>query len=109
MTKYNTFEAWFTEQEGYAIRAERFVGDIDWLKAAFDAGRSAQEGNEPTAEMSDKTNYENRYRIQRIAHSIDYHISALGVIPKYEDNEPVRAMHVKHLEEVLAEMKGLLQ
>lgn len=32
------FDAWFNEQEGYSLRSERFEGDVEWLKAAFEAG-----------------------------------------------------------------------
>lgn len=35
----DAFNEWFNEQEGYALRAERFDGDVEWLKAAFEAGR----------------------------------------------------------------------
>lgn len=38
-TGYSTFEDWFAEQEGFSVRAERFDGDVAWLKAAFEAGR----------------------------------------------------------------------
>lgn len=31
------FDAWFHEIEGYALRSERFDGDVGWLKAAFAA------------------------------------------------------------------------
>lgn len=39
---YVSFNDWFCEPEGYALRAERFEGDIEWLKAAFEAGRSSR-------------------------------------------------------------------
>ena len=32
------FDAWFNEQEGYSLRSERFDGDVEWLRAAFEAG-----------------------------------------------------------------------
>jgi len=32
------FDAWFNEKEGYSLRSERFDGDVEWLKAAFEAG-----------------------------------------------------------------------
>jgi hypothetical protein len=32
------FDAWFNVQEGYSLRSERFDGDVEWLKAAFEAG-----------------------------------------------------------------------
>lgn len=38
--EYLTFEDWFAEQEGFSVRAERFDGDVAWLKSAFEAGRS---------------------------------------------------------------------
>lgn len=43
-TRYSTFEDWFAEQEGFSVRAERFDGDVAWLKAAFEAGRSKPGG-----------------------------------------------------------------
>lgn len=50
---YTDFDAWFSEQEGFSSRAERFDGDVEWLRAAFEAGRSASptppEGGEPVA------------------------------------------------------------
>jgi len=59
--------------------------------------------------MSENTDDHKRYHIQRVASTIDHHITALRLIPQYEANDAVRAMHLKHLEEVLAEMKGLLK
>jgi hypothetical protein len=52
-----TFEDWFTELEGYSLRAERFYDEMDthtdgmtaiamvkWLRAAYEAGKDhAQE------------------------------------------------------------------
>lgn len=40
---YSTFDDWFVGQEGFAIRAERFEGDVEWLRAAFDAGRDSRQ------------------------------------------------------------------
>lgn len=44
---YETFNDWFMELEGHALRAERFYAQsgraqsgLLWLQAAFDAGRS---------------------------------------------------------------------
>jgi hypothetical protein len=37
---YPAFEDWYLEAEGFSLRAERFQGDVAWLKAAFEAGRS---------------------------------------------------------------------
>lgn len=59
--------------------------------------------------MSDNTDYHKRYHIQRVAVAIDYYITALNFIPEYEANDAARAMHLKHLEEALAEMKELLK
>lgn len=54
MTIYNTFEEWFNELEGFGFRSERLYETLvdqshpdfraqlgQWLRAAFDAGRSA--------------------------------------------------------------------
>lgn len=38
--QYVSFSDWFNEPEGYALRGERFDGDVEWLKAAFAAGQS---------------------------------------------------------------------
>lgn len=40
---YSTFDDWFAGQEGFALRAERFEGDVEWLRAAFDAGCAASQ------------------------------------------------------------------
>lgn len=40
---YASFEDWFHELEGFGLRSERAEGDIAWLRAAFDAGRSPTE------------------------------------------------------------------
>lgn len=40
---YASFEDWFHELEGFSLRSERAEGDIAWLRAAFDAGRSPTE------------------------------------------------------------------
>ena len=37
----SAFEAWYFEQEGFALRAERLTGPKDELQAAFEAGRAA--------------------------------------------------------------------
>lgn len=37
---YETFDQWFHEQEGYSLRSERAEGEIEWVKAAFEAGRA---------------------------------------------------------------------
>lgn len=53
--------------------------------------------------------YEKRYQIQRVAKSLDYHIEALRLIPEYDDNQSVRAVHEKHLNESINELRGLLK
>ena len=37
---YQSFEDWYQEIEGFALRAERLTGPIEELRAAFEAGRS---------------------------------------------------------------------
>ena len=54
------------------------------------------------------TDYERRYTIQRTAKAIDYHSEALGLIPEYEANASLRAVHAKALEEALEKMRELL-
>jgi hypothetical protein len=39
---YTCFEDWFSEREGFGLRAERYDGDIAWLREAFAAGRSVE-------------------------------------------------------------------
>lgn len=36
---YASFDDWYQEIEGFAVRAERLKGPVDELRAAFDAGR----------------------------------------------------------------------
>jgi len=36
------FAEWFGGQEGFSVRAERFDGDVSWLKAAYAAGVAAE-------------------------------------------------------------------
>ena len=38
--QYPTFDDWYQEQEGYALRAERLTSNIKELQAAFEAGRA---------------------------------------------------------------------
>ena len=38
----NGFAEWFGGQEGFSVRAERFDGDVSWLKAAYAAGVAAE-------------------------------------------------------------------
>ena len=50
---YDTFEAWFDELESFSLRSERFLVDvernkpdqvmIEWLRAAFEAGREGSD------------------------------------------------------------------
>ena len=40
-TPSQAFDDWFYAVEGFGLRAERFDGDVDWLKAAFAAGLRA--------------------------------------------------------------------
>lgn len=35
------FDKWYSELEGFSLRAERFDGDVAWLKAAYAAGARA--------------------------------------------------------------------
>lgn len=37
----SAFEAWYSEREGFSLRAERLTGPKDELQAAFEAGRAA--------------------------------------------------------------------
>lgn len=37
---YASFDDWYQEAEGFALRAERLTSDVDELRAAFEAGRS---------------------------------------------------------------------
>lgn len=46
MPEYRTFDDWFNEQEKFGLRSERFDGDVEWLKAAFEAGQSASAKHE---------------------------------------------------------------
>lgn len=48
----NAFDEWLYAQEGFSIRAERFDGDVDWLKAAYETGRS--QAYEECAKIADK-------------------------------------------------------
>lgn len=50
-----TFEDWLYEMEGFHVRAERILDDLegadvkrlrDWLLAAFNAGKESQVGEE---------------------------------------------------------------
>lgn len=51
--KYEKFEDWFNEIEGFGMRSERFNlipnnyrNNEDWLRAAFDAARAKKENKE---------------------------------------------------------------
>jgi hypothetical protein len=53
--EYETFEDWFNEIENYGTREERFFEELDymsdnrimdWLRAAFECGRSVSSGSE---------------------------------------------------------------
>jgi hypothetical protein len=53
--EYEAFEDWFNEIENYGMRGERFFEELDymskerlkdWLRAAFECGRSVSSGSE---------------------------------------------------------------
>jgi hypothetical protein len=58
MVKYETFDDWFDEIEGYGFRSERFFNHLEmiidneprrsqfltnWLRAAFESGRNPED------------------------------------------------------------------
>lgn len=55
MLKYNSFDDWFNETQGFSLRSEylfaetkRYESLIKWLKACWDAAREKGEGPEKT-------------------------------------------------------------
>lgn len=53
--EYETFEDWFYETENYSFRGDRFYEELqymseerlkEWLRAAFECGRSVSSGSE---------------------------------------------------------------
>ena len=58
--KYNTFEEWFTELEGFGTREERFENAVYscdvlqmkvWLKQAWELGKASSESETPEQEQ----------------------------------------------------------
>ena len=77
---YDTFEAWFDELESFSLRSERFLVDaernkpdsimIEWLRAAFEAGR---EGSDVSKTGVGKTgDADSESRIKKLAEIIKY-------------------------------------
>lgn len=53
----SAFDEWFNGQEGYALRSERFDGDVGWLKAAFEAGSQSLSTKQPMGEILEDANF----------------------------------------------------
>lgn len=106
-----TFENWFHEPELYGLRSERFDGDVAWLRAAWEAGRSAAEAEKrrETAEArefikhiadavflacikADSTRYTGRLGIRRSTTCVEYAQAAkeavLDALARLDTEEP---------------------
>lgn len=54
----SAFEAWYSEREGFSLRAERLTGPKDELQAAFEAGQAAGCDGYAVRGFMDKVDFE---------------------------------------------------
>jgi len=69
---YDTFEDWFDELESFSLRSERFLVDVErnkpdqvmveWLRAAFEAGREGVESSKTGVGKAEDAESESRIR-----------------------------------------------